>query len=65
MGMIADDIALARDLFRSPRSIQSLDAWTTSLSITTFRYRPRDLARAGTAADAYLDELNAAVLDRL
>lgn len=63
--MIADDIALARDLFRLAEADPELDAWTTSLSITTFRYRPRDLARAEAAADAYLDELNAALLDRL
>ena len=63
--MIADDIALARDLFHLAEADLELDAWTTSLSITTFRYRPRDLAEAGAAADAYLDELNAALLDRL
>jgi aromatic-L-amino-acid decarboxylase len=63
--MIADDIALARDLFHLAEADPELDAWTTSLSITTFRYRPRDLARADAAADAYLDELNTALLDRL
>jgi aromatic-L-amino-acid decarboxylase len=63
--MIADDIALARDLFRLAEADPDLEAWTTSLSITTFRYRPHDLARAGAAGDAYLDELNAALLDRL
>ena len=61
--MIADDIALARDLFRLAEADPELEAWTTSLSITTFRYRPSDLV--GAAADAYLDELNAALLDRL
>jgi aromatic-L-amino-acid/L-tryptophan decarboxylase len=63
--MIADDIALARDLFRLAEHDPELEAWTTSLSITTFRYRPHDLARADAAPDAYLDELNAALLDRL
>jgi aromatic-L-amino-acid decarboxylase len=63
--MIADDIALAGDLFRLAEADPELDAWTTSLSITTFRYRPPSLARTGAAADAYLDELNAALLDHL
>jgi glutamate/tyrosine decarboxylase-like PLP-dependent enzyme len=62
--MIADDIALARDLFRLAEADPELEAWTTSLSITTFRYLPADLG--GVAApDAYLDELNADLLDRL
>ena len=62
--MIADDIALARDLFRLAEADPELEAWTTSLSITTFRYLPADLV--GVAApDAYLDELNADLLDRL
>jgi aromatic-L-amino-acid/L-tryptophan decarboxylase len=63
--MIADDIALAADLFRLAAADPELEAWTTSLSITTFRYRPRKLVRADGAADVYLDELNAALLDRL
>ena len=62
--MIANDIALARDLFRLAEADPELEAWTTSLSITTFRYLPADLV--GVAApDAYLDELNADLLDRL
>ena len=63
--MIADDIALARDLFLLADADPELEAWTTSLSITTFRYRPHDLVRTDEAADGYLDELNAALLDRL
>lgn len=63
--MIGDDIALARELFRLAEIDPELDACTTSLSITTFRYRPPELAGAGAAADAYLDELNAVLLDRL
>jgi aromatic-L-amino-acid/L-tryptophan decarboxylase len=63
--MIADDVGLARDLFRLAEADPELEAWTTSLSITTFRYRPHELGRADAADDAYLDELNAALLDRL
>ena len=61
--MIADDIALARELFRLAQADPELEACTTSLSITTFRYRPHDLAADDSGA--YLNELNAALLDRL
>jgi aromatic-L-amino-acid decarboxylase len=63
VSMIAEDIRLARELFHLAQADPELEACTTSLSITTFRYRPHDLAGAG--ANAYLDELNAALLDRL
>jgi glutamate/tyrosine decarboxylase-like PLP-dependent enzyme len=63
--MIADDVALAGGLFDLARADPELEAWTTSLSITTFRFRPPDLAGRGAAADAYLDKLNTALLDRL
>ena len=46
--LIRDDIALARMLFdAAPRT--RLEARTRQLSIATFRYVPRDLARAPTA----------------
>jgi aromatic-L-amino-acid decarboxylase len=61
--MIADDIDLARELFRLAQADPELEACTTSLSITTFRYRPPDLA--GSDGEAYLEALNAALLDRL
>lgn len=41
-----------------------LEAWTHELSITTFRYVPRDLHDAGEGAVAYLDDLNKELLDR-
>jgi glutamate/tyrosine decarboxylase-like PLP-dependent enzyme len=63
--MIADDVGLAGGLFDLARADPELEAWTTSLSITTFRFRPADLAGRGAAADAYLDKLNTALLDRL
>lgn len=65
MRMIADDIALARELFDLAEVDPELEAWTTSLSITTFRFRPPELVEHGEAADAYVDELNSALLDRL
>ncbi|HXV56963.1 MAG TPA: aminotransferase class V-fold PLP-dependent enzyme, partial [Gaiellaceae bacterium] len=63
--MIADDIALAGELFRLAQADPELEARTTSLSITAFRFRPPELADGGEAAEAYLDELNAELLDRL
>ena len=41
--MISDDIALARTLHRLADPDPGLEAWTTSLSITTFRYVPASL----------------------
>ena len=38
--MISDDISLARELHRLASEDPELEAWTTSLSITTFRYVP-------------------------
>jgi len=59
--MIRDDIALARRLFAAAEAHEELDAHSCNLSIATFRYRPRrtDLT------DAYLNELNEALLLRL
>ena len=63
--MIADDIALARELFARVVAHEDLEEWTQSLSITTFRYVPSDL-RDQTAEHAeYLNALNRLVLTRL
>ncbi len=58
--MISEDCALARELYRLVEAEPDLEAGTTSLSITTFRYVP-----AGTTDDEYLNELNAELLTRL
>jgi glutamate/tyrosine decarboxylase-like PLP-dependent enzyme len=63
--MIADDCALARRLYELAEAAPELEAWTHQLSITTFRYVPRDLQDAGEGAAAYLDDLNKELLDRL
>jgi glutamate/tyrosine decarboxylase-like PLP-dependent enzyme len=65
--MIGDDIALASRLADAVRRTPDLEWATTSLSITTFRYVPGDLARDAGRDDveAYLNKLNAALLDRL
>jgi len=62
--MIGDDIELAREMHRLASASEELEAFTQSLSITTFRYVPRDLRADPTAAD-YLNSLNKALLARL
>ncbi|HJZ75609.1 MAG TPA: aspartate aminotransferase family protein [Vicinamibacterales bacterium] len=65
--MIADDIRLARAMADAVRRHGELELTTQELSITTFRYVPRDLRAAigEAAAEAHLNSLNREVLDRL
>ncbi|HZT77269.1 MAG TPA: aspartate aminotransferase family protein [Vicinamibacterales bacterium] len=65
--MIADDIALSRAMADAVARHPELELVTQSLSITTFRYVPRDLRpMLGTeAAERHLDALNRTLLDRL
>jgi glutamate/tyrosine decarboxylase-like PLP-dependent enzyme len=65
--MIADDIALSREMASAVVAHPDLELVTQDLSITTFRYVPPDLrARVGEDdTERALDELNRALLDRL
>lgn len=63
--MIGDDIALARTLFREIRNHPELEAFTQSLSITTFRYVPLGMSRDDPENTEYLNRLNQVLLDRL
>ena len=65
--MIAEDIRLSRAMAEAVRHSDELELITQALSITTFRYVPRDLrANVGNeAVEEYLDVLNRRVLDRL
>ena len=65
--MIADDIRLSGALAHVVSERDELELVTQELSITTFRYVPRDLrAKVGDAAvEAHLNALNQTVLDRL
>ena len=64
--MIGDDIALARRLQTAVAAHPRLEAGSTHLSITTFRYVPEDLRGAADASsEAYLNALNEALLERL
>jgi aromatic-L-amino-acid decarboxylase len=65
--MIADDISLAQTMAEAFRHHDALQLVTQSLSITTFRYVPRDRrAHVGEpATERYLDALNREILDRI
>ncbi|HRP08405.1 MAG TPA: aminotransferase class V-fold PLP-dependent enzyme, partial [Gemmatimonadales bacterium] len=65
--MIADDIALAAELYRQVEAHDELQAETLSLSIATFRYVPPSLRGAvGTPdGEARLNALNQALLERV
>jgi len=65
--MIADDMALSRQLHQMVAQHPRLEALTQSLSITTFRYVPDDLRRRlGTPeVEDYLNRVNQDLLTRL
>jgi aromatic-L-amino-acid decarboxylase len=63
--MLSDDIRLARELFRRIPQYPALEAFTQSLSITTFRYVPLGLDSREEKVEQYLDELNRELLTRL
>ena len=65
--MIGDDIRLSREMAKAVSASDELQLVTQDLSITTFRYVPRDLrASLGDAAvETHLNALNQNVLDRV
>ena len=63
--MLSDDIHLARELFRLIPRYPELQAFTQSLSITTFRFVPPDLVGGDASVEEYLDRLNRELLTRL
>lgn len=63
--MIADDIQLAKELYTCVKDHPELEAFTQSLSITTFRYVPSDLKAKSEEVENYLNKLNTEVLTRL
>lgn len=63
--MIGDDIALARLLFDLASRHEELEAVTHNLSITTFRYVPKDILLEGEEREKYLDQLNEDLVDAL
>jgi aromatic-L-amino-acid decarboxylase len=63
--MISDDIGLAAELFKIVGQYRELQALTNSLSITTFRFVPTDLASRDAEAEDYLNGLNTELLTRV
>lgn len=63
--MIGDDMSLARALYRHASDHPTLEPFTRSLSITTFRYVPEGLEPGTERVERYLNVLNEALLTRL
>jgi glutamate/tyrosine decarboxylase-like PLP-dependent enzyme len=63
--MVRDDIALARAMHAAVDAHPELEARTCNLSIVTFRYVPSGLSPGDEPAEAYLNELNRVLVDRL
>ena len=63
--MIAEDIGLAKELYRLAQEQDELEPLTQSLSITTLRYVPSDLRGKGKRAEKYLNRLNEEILNRI
>ena len=63
--MISDDIRLSRAMYERVAKNPELEALTQGLSITTFRYVPRDLNLAEGKVAEYINHLNRELLTRL
>jgi aromatic-L-amino-acid/L-tryptophan decarboxylase len=63
--MLGDDIRLAQELYKLVVKEAELEAFTQSLSITTFRYVPTDLKTNAADVETYLNQLNTELLTRL
>ena len=65
--LLSDDIQLAQELYQRVSVQPALQAFTHSLSITTFRYVPPDLrpSLGAERVENYLNELNRELLTRL
>lgn len=63
--MIAEDIRLSKYLYEKCKQRDELEAVTQSLSITTFRYIPKDLNLSAEKQSVYFNELNKELLTRL
>src|ERR1700678_4353772 len=63
--LLSQDIRLAQELFRRVVLHPELEAFTNSLSITTFRYRPTGLRSGDEKVEPYLNQLNSELLTHL
>jgi aromatic-L-amino-acid/L-tryptophan decarboxylase len=62
--MISENLRLARELHELVNKEPALEPISCNLSITTFRYVPRDL-RGNSSSEAYLNRLNSELLTRI
>jgi len=63
--MLVDDIRLAKELYDLVVQQPELEAFTNSLSISTFRFVPLDLRSGPEKSEEYLNTLNTELLTRL
>src|SRR6266542_4451090 len=63
--MIRNDIELAKKLFHLVSKEEELQAISNNLSITAFRYIPKDLSEDSIAKESYLNILNEKLLNNL
>ena len=63
--MMTDDITLSQELYRLINRQPELQARTQNLSITTFRYVPRDIQQGLVEDETYLNQLNTEILTRI
>jgi glutamate/tyrosine decarboxylase-like PLP-dependent enzyme len=63
--MIADDVHIAGELFEAVKQTPDLEAISHELSITTFRYAPRETPPHIEDREAWLDDVNERLLERL
>jgi hypothetical protein len=63
--LVRDDLALSRVLFKVIKTYRELEPGTQDRLSTTFRFVPLGLSGDRDAVEAYLDRLNATMLDRL
>jgi glutamate/tyrosine decarboxylase-like PLP-dependent enzyme len=61
--LIREDIQLAKKLYELLKNEEEIEAFTNHLSITTFRYRPKDLDPVHDSE--YINTLNQAILNEL
>ncbi len=63
--MIERNLRLAREMYRCVAADPEIEAVTQGLSVTTFRYVPAGLDPCADGAEAYLNDLNTALVDRV
>lgn len=63
--LIRNDIERAAELYRAAQAHAEMEACTLNLSIATFRFVPAGVETGTAEVDAYLNDLNAALVEEL